>query len=76
MNKQKLILISIILVFLLIGLVLFHVFNDSQPDQFGETGFREWFWEYRGLDLVVQVILVFAGTLGIAAILPVEEEDD
>jgi hypothetical protein len=32
--------------------------------------FRDWLWERRGLDLLIQVALIFAGTLGVAAILP------
>ena len=35
-----------------------------------EGSFRQWFWESRGLDLVAQVGLIFAGALGIAALLP------
>jgi hypothetical protein len=38
--------------------------------------FREWFWESRALDLVAQVGLIFAGALGIAALLPREKEAD
>lgn len=32
--------------------------------------FRLWFWEERGLDIAVQIGLLFVGTLGIAALLP------
>ena len=32
--------------------------------------FRLWFWEERGLDIAIQVGLLFVGTLGIAALLP------
>ncbi len=32
--------------------------------------FRTWFWEHRTLDLWVQVGLIFAGALGVAAVLP------
>jgi len=39
-----------------------------------EADFRAWFWEHRTLDLAVQVVLIFAGALGIAAILPIEKE--
>jgi hypothetical protein len=38
------------------------------------TSFRVWWWEQRELDLAVQVGLVFAGALGIAALLPPEKE--
>ncbi len=32
--------------------------------------FRDWLWQHHGLELLAQVALVFAGTLGVAAILP------
>jgi hypothetical protein len=35
-----------------------------------QSTFRLWFWEERGLDIAVQVGLLFVGTLGIAALLP------
>jgi hypothetical protein len=41
-----------------------------------ESLFRSWFWESRGLDLVAQGGLIFAGALGIAALLPYREEDE
>jgi hypothetical protein len=40
-----------------------------------EGSFRQWFWESRGLDLVAQVGLIFAGALGIAALLPQGADD-
>lgn len=46
----------------------------SDPDSDDLTVFRNWLWERRGLDLLVQVALVFAGTLGVAAILPHSSE--
>lgn len=63
-------------IFLLLGgWILFRAMNGDVPILDGESGFQTWFWEKRGLDLAVQVLLVFAGALGIAAILPVEDED-
>jgi hypothetical protein len=44
----------------------------DEPDR----SFRKWFWESRALDLVVQAGLIFAGALGIAALLPREKEID
>ena len=37
--------------------------------------FREWLWGTRSLDLAVQVGIVFVGALGIAALLPREDDD-
>ena len=34
------------------------------------TTFRAWFWERRTLDLLAQAGLIFAGALGVAALLP------
>ena len=34
------------------------------------TDFRTWLWERRTFDLLAQVGLIFAGALGVAAILP------
>jgi hypothetical protein len=40
-----------------------------------QPSFRIWFWEERGLDVAVQVGLLFVGTLGIAALLPRQGEE-
>jgi hypothetical protein len=64
-----------ILILLLVGWSAFRLLNpelfELQP-----PGFNEWMWEYRSLDILIQMVLVFAGALGIAAILPVENEDE
>lgn len=39
------------------------------------TSFRTWWWECRELDVAVQVGLVFAGALGIAALMPPDAEE-
>jgi hypothetical protein len=53
--------------------------NGAGPEANGtsaaEGSFRQWFWESRGLDLVAQVGLIFAGALGIAALLPQGADD-
>ena len=36
--------------------------------------FRNWLWRQRSLDLLTQVSLIFAGALGVAALLPDQEE--
>jgi hypothetical protein len=56
-------------------MLLFRVQNPD-PGLPAETGFREWLWGTRQFDLIVQVLLVFGGALGIAAILPFEGVDE
>lgn len=67
--------IMVIFAFILLfaGGALFLLFNRNVPPAETMTTFQSWLWEKRGLDLVVQVLLVFSGALGIAAILPDEE---
>lgn len=76
MKRSTKLLVIIIVLLLLSGWIIFRVINRPDFTAADTSGFRAWFWENRGLDLAVQVMLVFAGTLGIAAILPIEEEDD
>jgi len=75
MKKNTLYAVLAVLVLLMIGWLLFRVINSDAVLSVEDDGFRAWFWEKRGLDLIIQVLLVFAGALGIAAILPVEDED-
>jgi multisubunit Na+/H+ antiporter MnhB subunit len=68
-------ILGLLVIFLLIaGWALFVLLNFEGSRLESTSDFQAWFWERRGLDLVVQVLLVFSGALGIAAILP--EEDD
>ena len=41
----------------------------------GAETFRTWFWSHRSIDLAVQVGLMFAGALGVAAVLPPLHEE-
>ena len=67
--------ISIVIVFSLlsIGWFTFRWMNPSSLAE--EDSFQYWLWNYRSLDIITQVLLIFAGALGIAAILPGEEDD-
>jgi len=56
---------------LLVGLNL-----PSRAEVPASSSFRHWLWAYRSPDLLVQVTLLFAGALGVAALLPRSEEDD
>ncbi len=76
MKRRTYLIIIFVIIFLLSGLFLFRTLNVVDPSVDPSGEFRTWFWDRRALDLAVQVLLVFAGALGIAAILPVEEEDD
>ena len=49
--------------------------GDSATSTAEQPTFRIWFWEERGLDIAVQVGLLFVGTLGIAALLPRKGEE-
>ncbi len=75
MNRRTIFTILVIIVLLSVGWFLFRFMNSDVLMTVEEEGFRAWLWQKRGLDLVVQVVLVFAGALGITAILPVEDED-
>ncbi|MFU8826944.1 MAG: hypothetical protein ACNA70_05565 [Brevefilum sp.] len=76
MKRSNFIIVMGVVVLLVVGLFLFRALNSPIPTSSAEEGFRAWFWEKRSLDLLVQVILVFAGALGIAALLPGEDQDD
>jgi hypothetical protein len=70
--------IWLIIAFLLLvaGIVVGHWAVSDQSDATtnleipDDGGFRRWFWEQRTLDLITQVGLIFAGALGVAALLP------
>ena len=64
-------LIPLLIAGLLVGRLLF-----TAPEDMAANSFREWFWENRALDLLVQVGLIFAGALGIAALLPRDKEEN
>jgi hypothetical protein len=64
-----------ILILLFLGWASFRLMNPGHLE-YEMQGFKEWMWEYRSLDLLAQMAVVFAGALGIAAILPVENEDE
>ena len=66
-------MIFIIFFLLLIGFVLFRMINGDADVTQPEEDFRSWFWDYRMMDLAVQILLIFGGSLGIAAIFPFED---
>jgi len=68
---NKLLILAVIL--LLGGLLLGHFFIPFPPLR---DDLRALLWNRRALDLAVQVGLILAGTLGIAALLPRKREDD
>ena len=75
MKKTTYRFVFVVIILLFSGWLLFRVLNSAELGNEEASGFSQWFWEKRSLDLVIQIALVFAGALGIAAILPVEEND-
>ena len=58
---------------LLIGFLIGR--STSMPQLHPADTFRAWLWEHRSLDLLVQVGLIFAGALGVVAVLPRHKDD-
>lgn len=74
MNKRSWV-IYFAFVFILISLGWF-AFRWLNPTLIVEAdGFQDYLWTYRSLDIITQLLLMFAGALGIAALLPNEEDD-
>jgi len=78
MSRENLPLLGLLFLLMIGGLILGQQFwVRSAPALEGETNsFRQWFWQSRSLDLIVQVGLFFCGALGIAALLPRDREDE
>ncbi len=75
MARRERILWFVMLAVLLVGgLAIGRQFEPPSGVDAGNTEdpghLRVWLWEQRTLDLIVQACLVFAGALGVAAILP------
>lgn len=73
MKREYIAWIAAIAGLLLIGFAIGRVVGTSQPST--DDAFRTWLWEYRSLDLLVQVGLILAGALGVAATLPRHRDD-
>jgi len=75
-NRTSILLaVFVILLLLAAGWLAFRAFGPEAAYQESE-GFRAWLWAERQSDLLLQVILIFAGVLGIAAILPMKEDHE
>jgi len=74
MNRERLLWISLLFLLLLISLALGRHFVS--PPSVEGASFRQGFWERRGLDLVAQIGLIDVGALGLAALLPMKDEDE
>ncbi len=74
MNRERALWIAVVMFLLVAGLLLGQ--RVTSPGASDQESFRPWFWQNRGLDLLVQAGLIFAGALGIAALLPREREND
>jgi hypothetical protein len=75
MNREQRLWAVIVAAMLITGLLIGRAM-ESTPSQeraaqpAGGAAFRAWFWDRRTFDLLAQVGLIFAGALGVAAILP------
>ena len=83
MNREYVAWIGTVVVLLIVGLLIGRQFLSKPDDastawrpELVEGSFRQWFWESRSLDLAAQVGLIFAGALGIAALLPRGKEEN
>ena len=77
MNRERALQVVVVVILLIAGLLVgayFHVASEDAASTAASNVFREWFWEQRSLDLMVQVTLIFVGALGVAAVLPKHEE--
>ncbi len=77
MNREHALQIGVVIALLVTGMLvgaLFSVTPEAADATAASTVFREWFWEQRSLDLLVQVALIFVGALGVAAVLPKHDE--
>ncbi|MBN1261924.1 MAG: hypothetical protein JXB35_14695 [Anaerolineae bacterium] len=75
MRSERLIWAGLIIAALFVGWLIGHGFSTDEDTEMPQpSSFRSWFWEDRTLDLLVQVGLIFAGALGVAALLPGQSE--
>lgn len=77
MRRERILQIGVIVALLIAGMLVgwyFHVSAEDATSTAASNVFREWFWEQRSLDLLVQVTLIFVGALGVAAVLPKHDE--
>jgi hypothetical protein len=77
MKNDRVVGVVLVIIALGTGLLIGRGF-DAMPEVTPPVGpevFRSWFWSHRSIDLAVQVGLIFAGALGVAAVLPAGDED-
>lgn len=82
MTLEQVLGVTVLLLLLVGGFLIGRALRPDQPidtaapdlTAASDQGFRDWLWERRTFDLITQVGLIFAGALGIAAILPGRDE--
>jgi len=50
-------------------------FDESHNESSDSISFQEYLWEKHPLDLIIQIGLLLAGALGVAALLPSPDEE-
>ena len=83
MNREHVTWLGAVMLLLITGLLIGRQFSPPADDvdvmrssDSSAMPMRQWFWDNRSLDLLVQMGLIFAGALGIAALLPRGREED
>jgi|GEM_PF-1079346 len=74
-RAERLIWASLVIIVLVGGWLMGRALKPEDREAASRAAaFRGWFWERRTLDLLAQVGLIFAGALGVAALLPGYQE--
>lgn len=75
MQRERLTWAMLLIAVLLTGWLMGRLWRPDDGHALSDaTTFRAWFWEHRTFDLLAQVGLIFAGALGVAALLPSRSE--
>ncbi|MBN2002436.1 MAG: hypothetical protein JXA21_03690 [Anaerolineae bacterium] len=76
MTRDGVVALLFVALLLLVGLGIGRGLRPEVAQPAGDaeaSDFRAWFWEHQTFDLLAQICLIFAGALGVAAVLPPRE---